>query len=477
MTPESVARRFEQRPGYDLIDYAPVVLPLHRLTIDAITLVHRPIPPIKEFVMRGIAAGLVTSTEISGFLGLDDASVQGAISQLLEEKYAEAEREDRLRLTDRGREVLQAARESAPQDEMLVLLYDRLLLKPVRLGPEQLLAPADVDHQRTIEIRPYPAEGPSLQELTLPDVRQVLETDAGGRSKFGRDLLRLKRIARRMRVYRPAVALVYKKNRSSEIQIAFIVDDARHEGLEHAFAARGGPKKMGFVRAIDESTTVSELRRYLGADVLDLLPDAEELDERRVAVSMARLRYQTAVNRAERSGGALEASAAIDETALALARAENELANFPARAIAPYEHAELMAVALERCEKRLLISSRTLQRSVMDGPFIRRLRALLALGARVTISVVEVGNEGAALGAELERMRKQYPDLELVTSRRSRFYHVVCDSRMAVVSNQPFLSNLSKNRSFHHVAGYVLQRPDLVDAFCARIEQGRDPKS
>jgi hypothetical protein len=67
MKPEDVARRFERRPGYELIDYAPVALPLFRLTVDAVTMAHREIPPIKEFVMRSIAGGLGRVEEITGF--------------------------------------------------------------------------------------------------------------------------------------------------------------------------------------------------------------------------------------------------------------------------------------------------------------------------------------------------------------------------------------------------------------------------
>ena len=87
MTPEQIARRFERRQGYELIDYAPVVLPIFRLTTDAITMVHREIPPIKEFVMRSIFLGIDTPTEVAGFLGLDQGVVDATFSQLRDGRY------------------------------------------------------------------------------------------------------------------------------------------------------------------------------------------------------------------------------------------------------------------------------------------------------------------------------------------------------------------------------------------------------
>ena len=473
MTPEDIARRFEQRQGYELIDYAEVALPLYRLSIDAVTMFHREIPPIKEFVMRSIEAGLDDSKVVSGFLGLDEATVHTTFAQLESEKYATTPDGSSATLTERGREILKIARESSPRDEMLVFLYDRLLLKPIRLTFEQLMVPANIDAQRVVEIRPYPAEGPEISQLSLPEIAQVLEEQAGGREAFGRDLLRLKRIVRRVRLYRSGVALVYKKVRSSELQIAFIVDDARHEGLEHAFAVRGGPKKMGFVQSIDESATAGELRRYLGTEVVRLLPDSASFDEKRIAVSLARLRHQTAVSRAERVAGRVpELEASVEATASALKIAQSDLEAFSARPVSPYELPELLGEALQTCEQKLIVSSRTIDRSIVDSQFLKRLTEVLDRGVNVSVSLSEATQAAPAL--EMEKLRSRYPRLSLSSNKRGQFHHLVCDNRFAVVSNRPFLGNLKKVRTFHYVVGYILQESSLVDAFIRRTRSSSD---
>src|SRR4051794_27875872 len=185
MTPEDVARRFEQRHGYDLVDYAEVALPLYRLTVDAVTMIHREIPPIKEFVLRAVALGLNRLADIAGFLGLDETTVSAVLDMLEREKRLIGSQEDQtFTISDGGREILIKMRESSPQDEMLVFLYDRLLLKPTRLGPEQLMFPANIDPARVLEIRPYPAEGPEVDEISLSEVAHALEEQAGGRAAF-----------------------------------------------------------------------------------------------------------------------------------------------------------------------------------------------------------------------------------------------------------------------------------------------------
>jgi hypothetical protein len=226
MNAEDIVRRYSRLPGYDLIDYAQVALPLYRLTVDAVTIAHHEIPPIKEFVMRSIDVGIDDLESVSGFLGLDEETVRGTAIQLRDDRYASVSTDfQSLELLDRGREVLAKARESAPQDETIVFLYDRLIRKPVRLAADQLIAPRSIDPRDMIEIRPYPVEGPELTDLMLPEVLEVLEKQAGGRARFGRDLLRLKRILRRVRLYRPALGLVFKKARGPDLQIGFIVDD------------------------------------------------------------------------------------------------------------------------------------------------------------------------------------------------------------------------------------------------------------
>jgi hypothetical protein len=383
-----------------------------------------------------------------------------------------------VELTDRGREILDKARESSPRDEMQVFLYDRLLGRPLLLTAEELLAPASVDHHTMIEIRPYPAEGPEIGALALADVGQILQLQAGGRSAYGRDLLRLKRIVRRVRLFRPAVALVFKKYRSPEIQVEFVVDDVRHEALSHAFAERGGPKKMGFIKAIDESATAAELRRHLGSDVQRLLPAPVALDEKHLAVSMARIKLQAAIATAKRGGAQEEAALETEAVRSAKSRldgAEEGLRAFAARTVAPFELTELLDRGLRSAAKRLLISTRSIDQSVVTPLFLRQLEKALDRGVSVRLSASDAQAASNGSVVDLERLSKRHQRLELVSERRNTFFHLICDEAFAVVANRPFLGNPGKYRSFQHVSGYLLQRSDLVNAFAARLPASATP--
>ena len=203
-----------------------------------------------------------------------------------------------------------------------------------------------------------------------------------------------------------------------------------------------------------------------------MLPDQSTLDQRRLAVSTARIKQQAAVARLDRTlADDTDKVPLIDAVATAqdnLAVAEGELRAFPARPVAPFEIPGLLDRALDETSRLLMISSHTLNKSVASVEFVKRLEVVLERGARVVISVTE-GTLPDGLAIDLEKLRARFPRLQLLSGGRDKWYHLVCDSALALVTNRPFLSNLEKVRTFHHVVGYLLQRTDLVEAFVDRV--------
>lgn len=80
-------------------------------------MVHGEIPPIKDFVMRCVTEKLDKVSEIAGFLGIDEATVQVTFDQLFSEKRLMFDEDSAtVELTERGRDALSKAQESWPQD-------------------------------------------------------------------------------------------------------------------------------------------------------------------------------------------------------------------------------------------------------------------------------------------------------------------------------------------------------------------------
>lgn len=478
MNAEDIARRFDGRKGWDLIDCSEVALPLYRLTVDAVTMAHRGLPPIKEFVMKAAAAGLATLPEISGFLGLEELPVRAVLGQLRDEGLASVDDAGQsVVLLDKGKAVLEKQRESAPQDEMLVFLFDGLLRKPVWLGSEALFTPADIDPSVAIEVRPYPAAPPELTDLALPDVVQVIEKQNGGKASFGKDILRLKRVVRRVRLFRMGVALVFRKPKTSDIQISFVVDETRLEALEHAFAEKGGPKKMGFIKDLNESNAVGAIRRHLGQETIRRLPDPADHDAKRIRVSLARLRRDIAAVQLENSPEGSEnvdARRALTLAEQELAAADESLRSSDARPIAVYEVPELIERAIVRSQEFLAISSRGIRRPILTRPRLKQLEAALARGVKVVLAIGETRAEAKPSKhydplAELAKLGRLYPNLDVRPGHKSELFHAISDDSFALICNRPLLGDSRKTKAFSHFSGFVLQSAELVRPYATRF--------
>ncbi|HYG26551.1 MAG TPA: hypothetical protein VD906_06575, partial [Caulobacteraceae bacterium] len=283
-------------PGYQLVDYAEVGLPLWQISVDAISLAHQRLPPISEFVLRSVSHELCEA-DIGGFLGLQPDVTRGAIAQLIADRLVrptfdvEGEESCGVTLTEDGEKMLRENGATVPIEEQIPVFFDGLYRRPTIIPPEQIAYPRDVESGRLVELAAMPANKPAVDEISIDELQALLATHAGGRGEFGRDLLKLKRISRYRRLFRLGVALVFKGVKNSrDLRVKFIVGGVRAEDLERRFAEQGGLTRPGFVKSFSDSYLNANLRRHLGQDVAGVVLDAREFEARQRRLSLARLK-------------------------------------------------------------------------------------------------------------------------------------------------------------------------------------------
>jgi hypothetical protein len=473
---DEIAERFHRRKEFDLVDFAEVALPMYLLTLDLLTLSRRPLAPIKEFVLRTVAAGLADKRDICGVLGLDPLVVEATINQLASDHFVDQSFPDaRVSLLARGHQAIAEGREVTPEEETLTIVYDGLLRKPIWLAGEQLYRPNEIQVQRMVEIRPYPALAPEQEDLDLVEINDVLQKQYGGRDDFGRDVLCVKRIVRRVRMFRTAVGLAYKARRAQDILVSFIVDGAPDEAAEKAFAEKGGPKKMGFIKAINDSSSPARLRRHLGSEVTALLPSDEEYRQLKENVAGARLGLEIASKRLEQDQSD-EQKIRFGAAEQRLTDAEAALQKHTARPLAPYERSRLFLRALSNAKTRLIISSFSISADVAGRDFLKRIERLVKQGVAVTLylderAVVGPGAKANSLQTGLEKLQRKHGYLNISLCKKLEFFSLIQDGNVAVISNVPWLSALGKVRTFHATNSYLLQGSDVVDAYTERLKE------
>ncbi len=460
-------------------------MPIFRLTLEAVTMAQRSMPTIQEFAMRCVSLGEKCETDIAKMLGLKLDVVMGAINILISDGYITRQPDDdgpySFELTDAGEERLGSDRLEVPQEEMIVIDYDGVRRVPLRLTGESVVRAAELQGTGAVQIRPYPAEPPTVDELSIPEVSKVIRRHGG--EDFFRSLLALKRVVRRNNLFREAVALVFAADKSEEVQVAFGIDGKLSEAYERAFAEHGGPRKMGFVRAMTESDAKKRLERMVGRTIYRSMPDPDSLKDARTEETQALLEVDSTwplasriSDRARNTNPVVIALAAAEER---LATARHTLDSFEARSLACYEQTELLDLALKEARRSLIITSAGIQATVINGTRLRELDLLAAAGVQIEIESFLTPQTEPRSGdrydplAELSK-RQARGALSIRKGKQRDFFFLIQDDELAVVSSRPFLGEVSRRTGFLRVEGIVTRRPVFVEEIRRIALDGRE---
>ncbi|WP_324827831.1 hypothetical protein [Qipengyuania zhejiangensis] len=467
MRAEDVARENQFREGFHLVDYAEVGLPIFRLTIEAITTSIRSIPTIHEFAMRCIHLGESQEHQIGKMLGLSEDIVTGAVDSLvldgLVTRTAIIDGHSNFGLTPLGEERLAEESQEIIQEEMIVVDYDAMRRKPIRLAGENVLRAAELRDFGAIEIRPYPIEPPPIDELAIPEVSRVIRRRDG--QDFHRNILALKQVVRRSNVFREAVCLVYASDKGNEIQVSFAIDGRILESHERAFAQNGGPKKMGFVKAVGNRSSQAWLRRLIGGEVIQALPSPQTWQDLRLEEAEARRQKRVAedaLESAQTNSSRTRVMAALDEAKERYALSRHSLDVLPARQLSCFEQDEILREAMNEAKASLVVTTAGLQPTMLTQHDLRQIDNLMAINTSVHIGSFlspQTEPRGGSYFDPLSELTKRQKTglLKLYKTRQSAFFYLIKDDDLAVISNRPFFGEVSRRSSFQRVVGIVIR--------------------
>ena len=315
MTPEEIAQKFENRPGFHLVDYAEVGLPIFKLWVDVISLEPREIPTTDEFVLRLISEGVHDADTLRSFLGLERRIFETTLTSLLDNIWITENETDKYMLTTKGRKILVEGADISPQDETISIDFDGITRRPISVGREILSKPSDLKMLGSIEIRPYPASPPFLADLQLADVQKVIRKQYG-RQYEAKAILHLNRIARRTKLFRKAVCLVFKASRSKNVEVEFVINGVNSAEHSAEFAKNRGPEKMGFSDSVTSADIRRNLHNLLSPSARKSIPSEEEVGEARIAASAAKIVFEGARHRLERTRGKRTGPEVVENYAL-----------------------------------------------------------------------------------------------------------------------------------------------------------------
>lgn len=432
MTPEEAAHEFSSsRPGFTLVDFMDVGLPCWRVLARCEVLAKKDLSVIDETVLHALFLGLEDVDQIQFMLGLDEVVLGTTVAAILNNGWAVGSTDDGISLTPEGREQLDSAFEVVSQEIVIPLDYDGLRRTPInndslieqRLGSDHGLRP----------IPPVPNRKPSVPELRLckPEIALNLAKRSDGRHRES-ELLEIRDIDRRDRLYLPATALVFAPNAGGRCEIAFVVDGKESPNHEAAFQNAGLLSSFGLERSLTR----------LKKGSLELKPPndlSEPLDLDREAAARGRIRQLETESNSPAAEG--------------LSEAKKELARITPRTVEPSEHRKLLRVAIAVSTERLLIAGGHVSSVAFDIQIQRALRKTLESGTLVHIAF-QGGIEGSSKGEEtLHSMDREFENLRLREVKKPIADCVLLsDSKFLVEGKYPWLGHIGDpSRQIRHV--------------------------
>ena len=474
--PEDIARRHAMRSGFRLVDYAEVGLPIYRLSLEAFFLAKKQVPPVAEFVLKSINAGLKSPEEIGVFLGLDAPIVNDAFATLVQtdDIYLAAppgSRTQVLSLTQKGRQTLEGAKLVVPEERSITIDFDGLLRRPITYQG-WLLKARELKETGIKEIPPFPQKRPEAGDLKVREIKDVLR-QSGGALESARELLGVKAVERRELFFQPALALVYKAKDSDDVQVAFAIGGRLSFEHEEAFARTNGPKKLGIVQAVSASVVAEPIPDHTPPVLPVVEAKEEQVEALKQASSKAQADVDDARQAAEAAESAEERKKAEERLSIAseqLSRAKIQLDTFPVRGLDVYEHPGLLERALRESKERLLIISPWIRAKVVNHAFISKLERLLTRKVNVYIGYGlgedddQIRDNDRRAEQDLERLAQKYPNFAFVRLGDTHAKVIISDRNFIVTTSFNWLSfKGDPNRTFRDEQGTFVAYPEFID--------------
>ncbi|KJS41169.1 MAG: hypothetical protein VR70_05315 [Rhodospirillaceae bacterium BRH_c57] len=477
MTPEQVAKRYAfDRPGYKLIDFLEVAVPVYRLSLLASFLERKSIAPLYEFALRSLELGLNTEEEIGSFLGIGSETARAALSnlhglELIDVTLKNGTRD--IKITNMGHRCLKETAAIVPRVGPIIMHFDGLTREIFSTKSESLMYYRQVNAAGIREIAAKPPRKPALDELSIEEARKASRTLSEVRNMEKRDLLSIKGIEESTRMFQVAVVLVYRSE-DGETDLSMFVDGRLSDKHKMAFLKADGLRKLGLN---DPARLVPEALPFEAT----LTPQQKE--ELLFETEQAAAVYQQAQFDIEEGEGSVsgdegsasgEASQNIDIDSI-ISAAMQSISKHRIRWLEVFEHPSLLEDALDNARKRLLIISPWIRGQVLTHQKLNKIKRLLDNNVDVFIGwgigkgePQERGNDMNVVN-RLVSLDKEYHNMHFVDLENTHEKVLIKDNDFVVTTSFNWLSfRGDPARTVRYERGvYVGVREMVDDQFAA----------
>ncbi len=387
-----------------------VGIPIHVVRLLTVYSESQQIPPIDEFVLKSLAAGVNTVDHITGFLGLHQKTVESVLvsmhlNELIsvppESSPGESSESDQaadrgtLLLTAKGRLVLESlSRTTIVEKKIEGVAIHGFSGQPVPIDPDSLISQSELKQYGMLELPAIPRECPradlinvqQLQQCISPQTHQLKRAQTG--SVVGiRTVLKPRRVR-----YQPAYMLQFESTglRKQGRYVFVGLNGEQDTTTETAFNEKKGPSRIvHLLPSIPDGNTPPQAiaREFLSDKQFSEIPlsglkEQAELKAKIQALETALPEQVSPILPCSRTAELREKNAALEQE-LQLLRARLE--ECPFQMLATYECAKILRDAIMTASHRLMIVSAFLSDKIVNEKFIESLQGCLSRGVDVWI--------------------------------------------------------------------------------------------
>ena len=408
MTPEQVARHHAERPGYELVDWAEVTLPIYKVYVVASLLQHTPLSPIYEFVLRAIRLGVDDVDGVSACLGIPRALAEETIRGLHSSEEVAfrpgPSDGDRFVLTRKGERTTTSLERIRPEQRTIPIFFDGLVRQPIDPPIQALLSGRQAEDMGFREIPPLPATQIEVADIDLPAAAKVLARARTGEGR--RDLLAIKSVERRMRLHAPVLALVFKQVDGDEVELMFANETRLLDDHNRAFDRAQGAAKL---RLLSEFTR------------------PEVTGPSSLARKMASLASSTQQKPGKMGRPTLRLKPVVSTDAL--------------ESLSVLEHPAVLWDALETARERVMIVTPWITSQVVDRRAIEIIRKLLERNCRLFVGYgIDEKRPSKPIPPELAELARRFPNFQLRDFGDTHEKILIKDDQYVVIGSFNWLS-------------------------------------
>jgi hypothetical protein len=436
-----------------LIAFGDVGLPLWKITAHVLCVRTTERNVIEAFLLRLLGVGVAEPHDMAGILGLSDAVVSAAMSELIRNDeirvLRSAGQSEQAVLTEKGKAAVQEQVEHRPKEEELGFYVDGLTGHLVVPPESEVYTPRQASSAGLGVIRHFPLRPPEPLEIPVSEFGVL--GDGGPRPEPGTlRVLRVKSVDRSERRYRASTSVAYKSEHGNIAQVAFMLDGRMSEEHESAFSRVRGREKIEQFASLLKPPEPVRLSEVCGEDK----PELDVVVESGAARGVVAERTPAA----GWTGGIVEV----------------------------YQHPKLLKDAIDGATMRLVIVSPWIRAAVVNAEFLDGIERALTRGAEVWIGYGLGDDKDASPSdrAALRRLEELAEKDSRMVCRRFGDTHskvLIKDNDWYVITSFNWLSYKGDpRRAFREELGQLMHGREQVAALWTKLSRRfarREPAS